>query len=176
MIEQRYILDLTPQGIVTVVHVSQYDAGSRTLTFELQKDGVPYTPPSRLTAYISGRKPDNTVFYYQMTVGTRNEVSIVLKNQMTLVAGEVMCKIILSASGEQIGTSSFTMMVERTPTAGGSISQTDIPIFEQILNEALEAVGDAKQAATRAETAAASVDAIPVPDVVQIWTETDPAE
>lgn len=173
MIEQKYKLDLTPQGMVTVVHVSQYDAGSRTLTFELQKDGTPYTPPSRLTAYMSGKKPDNTVFYYEMTT-SGNRCSIVIKNQMTLVAGEVNCKIILSASGEQIGTAKFVMMVEATPTSGGSISESDIPIFERILNDALLAVADAREYAQIAEEAAESVTAIPVPDVVQIWSETDP--
>lgn len=173
MIEQTYKLDLIPQGMVTVVHVSQFDVGSRRLVFELQKDGAPYTPPNNLTAYLSGKKPDNTIFYYPMTT-SGNKVSIVMQQQMTIVAGDVNCKVILSASGEQVGTTTFLLMVEPTPTAGGEISESEIPIFDRILQDALEAAADAKAQADRAEEAASIADAIPVPTVVQIWTETDP--
>lgn len=175
MIEQTYKLDLVPQGMVTVVHVSQYDSGSRTLTFELQKDGAAYTPPANLTAYLSGKKPDNTIFYYEMTV-SGNKASVVIQEQMTVIPGDVDCKIILSASGEQIGTTKFLLVVEATPTSGGIVSESDIPIFERILNDTLAASAEAKAQADRAEQAASAVDTIPVPTVVQIWTETDPTE
>ena len=173
MIEQTYKLDLVPQGFQTVVHVSQYDVGSRKLTFELQKDGVAYEPPSMLDASISGRKPDRTIFYYPMEV-SGNKVSIVLEQQMTVIPGDVECKIVLTSSGEQIATARFLLTVEQTPINNAVISESDIPIFESLVNQAQTAAAEAKAQAQAAAASAASVDSIPVPTVIQIWTNTGP--
>ena len=173
MIEQTYKIDLVPQGFQTVVHVSQYDVGSRKLTFELQKDGVAYEPPSMLDASISGRKPDRTIFYYPMEV-SGNKVSIVLEQQMTVIPGDVECKIVLTSSGEQIATARFLLTVEQTPINNAEISESDIPIFESLVNQAQTAVLEAKAQAANAAASAASVDSIPVPTVIQIWTRTGP--
>lgn len=173
MIEQTYKLDLVPQGFQTVVHVSQYDVGSRKLTFELQKDGVAYEPPSMLDASISGRKPDRHIFYYPMEV-SGNKVSIVLEQQMTVIPGDVECKIVLTSSGEQIATARFLLTVEQTPINNADISESDIPIFESLVNQAQMAAAEAKAQATNAAASAASVNSIPIPTVVQIWTSTDP--
>ena len=176
MIEQTYKLDLVPQGMVTVVHVSQYDMGSRTLTFELFKDGATYNLPSEYVASISGKKPDNTIFYYAADSTSGNRISFNLREQMTTVAGDVDCKVVITASGQQISTTKFVMVVEATPTARGiTPSQTDIDVFERLVTEAQAAVAAAMAQADRAESAAASVEAIPVPTVIQIWTNTIPS-
>ncbi len=175
MIEQTYKLDLVPQGMVTVVHVSQYDVGSRKLTFELTKDGAAYTPPSTYVANLSGKKPDNTIFYYPADETSGNKISFVVKEQMTILSGDVKCKLVITAAGEQIGTTNFLMVVDPSPIQGGtSPSESDIPIFEQLVNEAMAAAATAMAQADRAEAAAESVDSIPVPDVIQIWVETEP--
>ncbi len=177
MIEQTYKLDLVPQGMVTVVHVSQYDVGSRTLIFELLKDGEVYNLPSEYVASISGKKPDNTVFYYAADSTSGNKISFTLREQMTIIAGEVDCKIVITSAGEQISTTKFLMVVEATPATKGTIpSKTDLDIFERLVQEAYSAVSEAMSQAERAEAAASSVDAIPIPTVVQIWADTDPAE
>lgn len=173
MIEQTYKLDLVPQGFQTVVHVSQYDVGSRKLTFELQKDGVEYEPPAMLDASISGRKPDRHIFYYPMEV-VGNKASIVLEQQMTVIPGDVECKVVLTSSGEQIASARFLLSVERTPINNGDISESDIPIFEALVNQAQLAAAEAKAQAINAANIAASIDTIPVPTVEEIWAETDP--
>ena len=173
MIEQTYKLDLVPQGFQTVVHVSQYDVGSRKLTFELQKDGVAYEPPAQLDASISGKKPDRHVFYYPMEV-SGNKASIVIEQQMTVISGDVECKIVLTSAGEQIATASFILAVEGTPINNADISESDIPIFESLVNQAQTAASEAKEQATNAAASAASVAPIPVPTVIQIWTRTGP--
>lgn len=173
MIEQTYKLDLVPQGFQTVVHVSQYDVGSRKLTFELQKDGVAYEPPAMLDASISGRKPDRHIFYYPMEV-EGNKASIVLEQQMTVIPGDVECKIVLTSSGEQIATARFILTVEKTPINNAEISESDIPIFEALVNQAQLAAVEAKAQAQAAAASAAEVDSIPVQDVIQIWVETEP--
>ena len=67
------------------------------------------------------------------------------------------------------------MVVDPSPIQGGtSPSESDIPIFEQLVNEAMAAAATAMAQADRAEEAAESVDSIPVPDVIQIWVETEP--
>lgn len=173
MIEQTYKLDLVPQGFQTVVHVSQYDVGSRKLTFELQKDGVAYEPPAMLDASISGRKPDRHIFYYPMDV-EGNKVSIVLEQQMTVIPGDVECKIVLTSSGEQIASARFILSVEITPINNADISESDIPIFEALVNQAQLAAAEAKAQAEAAEDAAASVTSIPVLTVESIWNNTSP--
>ena len=173
MIEQTYKIDLIPQGFQTVVHVSQYDVGSRKLTFELQKDGVAYEPPAQLDASISGKKPDRHIFYYPMEV-RGNKVSIVLEQQMTVISGDVECKIVLTNAGEQIATARFILAVEGTPINNADISESDVPIFEHLVNQAQTAVVKAKAAARDAAASAASVASIPVPTVIQIWTNTGP--
>lgn len=173
MIEQTYKLDLVPQGFQTVVHVSQYDVGSRKLTFELQKDGVAYEPPASLGASISGKKPDRHIFYYPMEV-SGNKASIVIEQQMTVISGDVECKIVLTSAGEQIATASFILAVEGTPINNADISESDVPIFEDLVNQAQLAAIEAKAAARDAAEAAAGVTEIPVATVKSIWNNTSP--
>ena len=173
MIEQTYKIDLIPQGFQTVVHVSQYDVGSRKLTFELQKDGVAYEPPAQLDASISGKKPDRHIFYYPMEV-SGNKVSIVLEQQMTMISGDVECKIVLTNAGEQIATARFILAVEGTPINNADISESDVPIFENLVNQAQTAAVEAKAAARDAKKEVAKVTAIPVAKVKSIWNSTSP--
>ena len=147
MITQTYQIDLIPSGEPVVVHVSQYDTEGRTLAFELYNGGVAYTVPAGTTASISGTKPDGTGFSYAMTV-SGNTASIDIPQQMALVAGDVIAEIRLSASDAIIGSANFIVRVERSALdEDTAISETDVPIFEQL-------VQDAQSAATTAGTKA----------------------
>lgn len=167
MIEQTYFLDMIPgESTPPMVHVSQFDVNSRTLTFNLMKGGVAYVPDAGMSVTLDGMKPDNTVFSYPMTVNG-SSVSIDVLTQMTVVSGHVRCEVSVSNQTGKIGSANFILAVEESPIDSGSISESDIPIFEDLKNRAQQAAASAEQSAsdaedfaTDAETAATSVSAI----------------
>ena len=168
MIEQTYYLDMIPgESAPPVVHVSQFDVNSRTLTFNLMKGGVAYEPDVGMTVTLDGTKPDNTAFSYPMTVDG-SSVSIALQTQMTVVSGHVRCEVTVSNASGQIGSANFILAVEESAIDTGAISDTDIPIFEDLKNQA-------QQAAAEATAAAQTVSAIlpeNVGTVGQVLTKT----
>ena len=130
MIEQNYNLDTIPfSSAVPVVHVSQYDSGSRTLKFKLLAGGSNYDMTGVTGAQINGRKPDGTEFSYNMTI-SNDVVSIVITEQMAAVAGRVMAEVVLTgANSSVLGTANFIIEVEESPIDEGVISDTDVPII-----------------------------------------------
>ena len=160
MIEQTYRIDMIPDGAPVVVHVSQYDTAARRLSFELYNGGVAYELPAGAVASIAGTKPDNTPFLYAMTV-SGNLVSIDLQQQMALVAGDVPAEIQITGAEGKIGSANFIIRVERGPIDENSvISETDLPIFEQLVSDAQAAANEAQTAAEDAADAAESVGSI----------------
>ena len=130
MIEQNYNLDTVPfQSAVPVVHVSQYDSGSRTLKFKLLQAGSNYDMTGVTGAQINGKKPDGTEFSYNMTI-SNDVVSVVITEQMAAVAGRVMAEVVLTgANSSVLGTANFIIEVEKSPLDEGVISDTEIPII-----------------------------------------------
>lgn len=137
MISQAHNLDLVPNGQPTVVNVSQYDKGSRTLVFNLYKENVAYSPESSATAYILGTKPDGTGFMLPMAIDG-SAVSVVINEQMTAVSGDVVCEVrLFDGSGGRLGSANFTLAVERAALEDDTvISETDIPVFEDLVSQA----------------------------------------
>lgn len=175
MIEQTYFLDMIPgESTPPVVHVSQFDVNSRTLTFNLMKGGVAYVPDAGMSVTLDGMKPDNTVFSYPMTVDG-SAVSIDVLTQMTVVSGHVRCEVSVSNQTGKIGSANFILAVEESPIDSGSISESDIPIFEDLKNQAQQAAASAEQSASDASSAASAVSSI-VPSsagtVGQVLTKT----
>ena len=134
MITQSYKLNLIPNRTINCfVHVSQYDAGSRTLVFKLYNGSTEFTVPTGATAKIQGLKRDGNVFEYPMTV-SGSEVSVVVEEQMAIIDGPVNCQIILEQSGKVLGTANFTLAVERSPISDGTMSESNIPPFKVLEN------------------------------------------
>lgn len=162
LIEQNYNLDLVPSGKPLVVNVSQYDVNSRRLTFNLFNGGVAYAPETGTAAYIMGSKPDQTGFIYGMTVeGTKASVDIY--QQMTAVAGNIPCEIRLAdQSGAVIGSANFTLAVEKAALDEDAvISETDIPVFENLAAQAAASAAEAATSAAAAQQTAASIHGLP---------------
>lgn len=160
MIEQTYFLDMIPgESTPPVVHVSQFDVNSRTLTFNLMKGGVAYVPDAGMSVTLDGTKPDGTAFSYPMTVNG-SAVSIDVKTQMTVVSGHVKCEVSVSNVSGKIGSANFILAVEESAIDDGAISETDIPIFEDLKNQAQQAAASAEQSASDASSAASSVSSI----------------
>lgn len=160
MITQTYQIDLIPSGEPVVVHVSQYDTGARTLAFDLFNGGVAWNIPAGSTASINGTKPDGTGFMYSMDV-SGNTASIAIPQQMALVAGDVPAEIRIASGSGIIGSANFIIRVERAALdEETAISQTDIPVFEQLVTRAETAATEAGNAADAAEDAQAATEAL----------------
>lgn len=159
MITQTNKIDLIPSGDPLVVHVSQYDTTARTLAFDLYNGGVAFEMPEGASASINGTKPDGTAFMYEMTT-EGNTASIDLQQQMALVAGDVICEIQIAGSGGKLGTANFILRVERAAIDENTvISETDVPVFEELVESAEEAAAQAGAQATAAAASATSAAA-----------------
>ena len=166
MITQTNKVNLIPEyGLPVTVHVSQFDAGSRTLTFKLLDESTTFTIPSGMTATFNGVKPDGFVFTYPMTVNiAAGTVSVDVTEQMTAVAGDVLCEVALFLSDERLGTANLILSVERSPLSGGVVSDSDIPAIEDAIAAAgqvaaqliivLAKAGEAAASATSAQNSA----------------------
>lgn len=166
MITQTNKVNLIPEyGLPVTVHVSQFDAGSRTLTFKLLDESTTFTIPAGMTATFNGVKPDGYVFTYAMTVNSgAGTVSVDVTEQMTAVAGDVLCEVALFLSDERLGTANLILSVERSPLSGGVVSDSDIPAIEDAIAAAgqvaaqliivLAKAGEAAASATSAQNSA----------------------
>ena len=149
MTNQTFNLDLIAKGVAPVIHVSQYDKG-QTWTVYLYADGVPFSIPAGVAVMILGTKPDGYGFEYTCTY-SGSTVTVTLDQQMTAVAGDVVCEIRIhdDDTNSIIGTVNFTLQVEKAALADDTIvSDSDISAIEeavelvQIVPELLAEVED----------------------------------
>ena len=156
MTSQTINLELIPQGVPPIIHVSQYDKG-QTWLIDVTENGIPFTIPSGTSATVQGTKPDNTGFQYSGTAdGT--QVEFTLQEQMTVLAGEYDCELVLVNGNDQVATINFTLVVEPAALDNETIiSETELPLIEQAAQ--LGAVIDtyAQQIHADAQTAASAV-------------------
>ncbi len=172
MIEQRIRLNLSPYSDevyrgtrAPTVTLSQFDRNSRRLIFELhEENGDLYTIPENATAALFGTKPDATSFAYEMTVEDENSVSILLPQQASTVAGEYPAEVILyDSQSDRLGSANFYFLVESSAAdEQGMASETDIPIFTDLVAQAAAsasaASGSAQNASESAGAAAQSAE------------------
>lgn len=157
----QLILNLIPQGILPRINVSQYDHG-QTVDVTLYEGSTAYTLPSGATVTVSGTKADNTGFEYNCT--TTGGLSFTIADQMTVFAGEVECELTIRYGNNRISTINFILDVERAALQDDVvISETDLPILQQIPEYAAQASADADRAEQAAATAM-STDAGKVTD------------
>lgn len=158
MTSQTFNLELIPQGVPPIIHVSQYDKG-QTWLIDVTENGIPFTIPLGTSATVQGTKPDNTGFQYSGTAdGT--QVEFTLQEQMTVLAGEYDCELVLVNGNDQVATINFTLQVEPAALDNETIiSETELPLIEQAVQ--LGAVIDtyAQQIHADAQTAASAVTA-----------------
>lgn len=146
----QLILNLIPQGILPRINVSQYDHG-QTVDVTLYEGSTAYTLPSNATVTVSGTKADNTGFEYNCDL--TDGISFAIEEQMTVFAGEVECELTIRYGNNRISTINFILDVERAALQDGVvISETDLPIIQQLP----EKLAEAETYADRAEQAAAT--------------------
>lgn len=168
MYTQNTNLSVIPSGVRPVVPCSQYDNQLQAIRFNLYKEGTPFTIPTGAAVLINGIKPDNTAFSYAATATSGNTATFSVTQQMTAVAGDVLCELRVRTASEIIGTLNFILRVEPAPLHDDSVlSETEIPLIEQAVDiaanlaeyiqQTLDARDDAQEAAANA--AASATDA-----------------
>ncbi|MBQ9032524.1 MAG: hypothetical protein IJ106_13900 [Parasporobacterium sp.] len=163
MITTQTELDVSPGGIAPVIHVSQYDTGSRTLLFNLIATAGDLILPTGTKAEIRGTKPDGNGFSYDALINGKT-VTADVTEQMTAAAGKAVCEIVLytgtparegaeaSSDFTQLCTANFILFVERaaldkdTVRSGSEIKQliTVLDRTDELL-AAAQTMDDAKQ-------------------------------
>ena len=142
MITQTYKLNIIPRAELAVrgmtpptVNVSQYDKGLRTLVFDLYDGAERMTIPAGQTAKIYGKKPDANVFEHDMTISEdRKSVSIVLQEQMAVIAGCVECEVRILDGQATAGSANFILAVEKAPVGADEVySESEIPEIDNLL-------------------------------------------
>ena len=157
MIEQTLKLNLIPGGVLPRVNVSQYDAGSRTINATLYNGPSLFTIPTGASISVRGTKKDNTGFAYDCT-WLGSVVTFVITEQMAVFPGEVVAELVISKSGQILGTSNFIIWVEDAALKSEvDISETEIPaIIELAREQEANAAASAEAAAQSEENAATS--------------------
>ena len=152
MITQSINLNLIPGAVPPRIKISQYDQGSRTLTFTLYNGTTAFTT-SGVTAKIQGTKPDMKGFAYDASYSS-GVVTANLTRQMSCVAGDVLCELVLYKNGEVLGTGNFVLDVEASALADDvDTSETVLPAY---IDAAERAAADAATSAVNAAASATS--------------------
>lgn len=159
MITQTYKLDMVPGGMPPIIHVSQYDAGSRDLAFELYSGAMPWKVPSGATVTIDGTKPDRKAFSVTATASGAT-VTATVTQQMTAAAGRAECQLTVTSGSNVLGSANFILDVERAAVAeNADMSATDISSVETAKTQAIDAMQKAQAAQAAAETAKTAAEA-----------------
>ena len=140
MINQKIETNLIPGHVNPRISVSQFDKGSRTLQFALYNGNAAYNVVSGTTALIQGTKPDKHAFQYNATVTVgSNIVTANLTEQMTVVAGEVVCELVLNKGSERLATANFILDVEKAAFGDDSLpSDSELPLIIALATEQME--------------------------------------
>lgn len=157
----RVKIDVTPGGEPQVVHVSQYDVGSRKLEFEFYSTGADFAIPANATAMIRGTKPDGNGFSYDMTM-SEGIASIEVTEQMTAVAGRVPCKIALKSGDKKLLSEKLILLVDDAALDKNTVqSNSEMKEFVEVMDhmdDYLQAAREAKEAQQAAEAAQAEAE------------------
>ena len=160
MTSQTFNLDLIPQGVPPIVHVSQYDKG-QTWSIHLFENGVVFPVPLGTSAAVQGTKPDNTGFQYPAVISVGdNVVTFTVEQQMTVLGGQFECELVLVNGENQVATINFILDVEPTTLDDDTvISETELPLIEQAAELGAVINGYATQIHADAETASTAATA-----------------
>ena len=113
MTTQTIKLNLIPNGIQPVIHVSQYDKG-QTWIFNLMVGKDAFTIPASSTVKLQGTNSDGTTFNKACTY-SGSTVTVDVADDMTACAGKTRAEIRIKKGNEEIGTQNFILQIEKKP-------------------------------------------------------------
>lgn len=131
---QRNALSIKPGSVPVTVHLSQGDVGN-TIGFYLYNGGeLVYLDGCQVS--VHGIRSDGVGFgpYQVSTTANSNYVSFDVTAEMTAVYGAALAEITITRAGATVGTANFAMLVEQGTFPNGPVYDTDISVYQQILN------------------------------------------
>lgn len=154
MIDQTIYLDVVPGGLPSIINVSQFDEGSRTLHINLYASSGEFEIPAGSTAKVQGTKRDKKGFSYSAELSGTEVVCDVTQN-MTAIAGRVYCEVVIENGEDVLATANFILMVKQAAFGTDTdISDSDLPDFYELAKQIAKDAQDAQDAAEAAEQAA----------------------
>ena len=110
---QTLSLNLVPDNMSRIIRTSQFDIG-RIFTFTMFDGNTPFEfPDDAIVTFIVG-KPDGKAAKILGTC-SGSTCSFMTTEQMTSVYGSCNCEIRITSGSTNIGSSNFTMIVEKSP-------------------------------------------------------------
>lgn len=151
MYTQNIDVNLFPGGFPPRISVSQYDDGLTQAVCTIYLDNVNTTLPAGTTAVFAGTKPSKLGFSVNCTVDVDDgTVTVPIVATMTEEDGIIPCELVLTASGDRIGTANMILAVEKSPHPVGT-TDGDAASAQTLVEQAEAAV-------LAAQTAAATVN------------------
>lgn len=162
-VNQEVRLNLSADGIPPRLFMPQGDANTRTIIASLWDGAKPYSIPAGAVVMVRFRKPDGTGGLYDATeAGTAvtasgNTVTAPVATQMLVVAGVVQAEIDIYGTGsgkaaDRLATFRFAVEVAPSVYPDAEIISSDY------FNLIASAIGEAIEAAARAELAQAAAE------------------
>ena len=135
MFTANYDIDVSPGGVIRLIHVSQYDADSREIVFNLISTSGALSLPVGVKAEVRGTKPDGNGFSYGCPISGKL-VTMKVTEQMCAVAGTVPCELVIyvgtpateaeaaSQDFQQLCTATFFLKVKRAALDKDTLGST----------------------------------------------------
>lgn len=155
-------LNFAPGGLPVTVHVSQYDDTIRQLRFQLWFGRSKVEVPSGASVRAEIKKPDGHIVLVNGTVNSsdRSIVTVPTTKQMTAVPGGSIGTLVLSSTGDKrISSAIFILQVHRDPVEDGDVSDSDLSMLQDAVDQTAANATAAQAAATAAQEAAESASA-----------------
>lgn len=135
MTEQAITLDITPSGVPPMVYADQYDRG-RTVHVYVKDQSKTFTPSSSYSYVVCGTKPTGTGFSYNNIVSVSGQyLSFDIQSQMTSVAGDVPCSIIIYSGNTRLGTLHFILHVQKAALSDNTV--VDSNVYESLVHSTI---------------------------------------
>ena len=153
-------VNMTPNGTLPRLHLSQYDVG-RELAFKLCDGALSYTVPTGATVKLMGTKPSGFGFTETCTV-SGSTASISTTDSMTDEWGAVACELVVEISGIRLGSTNLLLVVEKSPHPEGTTDgnqETVIPTLTLLVERVESAASSILDMTVVADTLPAGSDA-----------------
>lgn len=123
---EQVVISLTPAGIKSVCHASQYDIG-RVIRFNLIDGGTPYTLDGTEVIKITIRKPSGAVVERSVPNTVSTYVDWTTADGDCDEVGKCECEFVITKNSVVIGSRNFTMKVEADAYGADVVVETAGP-------------------------------------------------
>ena len=157
-----------------VLHFSQYD-NKRPFFIELFNGGAEFIPESGMSLTLECRKRDGNIVILSDPVLTDNVAEFSTTEQLTACYGDNNAEIrIVDSDGLDIGSANFTINVEKSPTCGGLVSESEIDnLTQQIEDITQQVIGNDYYNKTQTDALLANkANVSDLPDMTDYYTKT----